>query len=159
MELRIGQGFDIHRFAPDRKLFLGGVEIPADLGLLGHSDADVLLHAVADAVLGALALGDIGHWFPDTDNAYRGADSRELLKTILASPDLQGWRLVNLDATILAEKPRIARHVPAIRMSLAGLFQTVPERISVKATTMERIGGIGREEGMAALAVVLLERV
>ncbi len=156
--MRIGQGFDIHPFAAGRRLVLGGVEIPGADGLLGHSDADVLLHAVTDAVLGALALGDIGHWFPDNDPAFKNADSRNLLLAVLQDPQVAAWRLGNLDITILAEKPKIAPHAPAIRQSLAALFRTDIERISVKATTLEKLGALGRAEGMAAIAVILLER-
>ena len=156
--IRIGQGFDIHRFAPGRRLVLGGIEIPGADGLLGHSDADVLLHAVADAVLGALALGDIGHWFPDNDQAFKDADSRKLLLAVLQDPRVSGWRLGNLDITMLAEKPKIAPHVPAIRHSLATLFKADLAQISVKATTLEKLGALGRAEGMAAMAVILLEK-
>ena len=156
--IRIGQGFDIHRFAPGRRLVLGGIEIPGVDGLLGHSDADVLLHAVADAVLGALALGDIGHWFPDNDQAFKDDDSRKLLLAVLQDPRVAGWRLGNLDITMLAEKPKIAPHVPAIRHSLATLFQADVAQISVKATTLEKLGALGRAEGMAAMAVILLEK-
>jgi 2-C-methyl-D-erythritol 2,4-cyclodiphosphate synthase len=156
--IRIGQGFDIHRFAPGRRLVLGGIEIPGADGLLGHSDADVLLHAVADAVLGALALGDIGHWFPDNDQAFKDADSRKLLLAVLQDPRVAGWRLGNLDITMLAEKPKIAPHVPAIRHSLATLFKADIAQISVKATTLEKLGALGRAEGMAAMAVILLEK-
>jgi 2-C-methyl-D-erythritol 2,4-cyclodiphosphate synthase len=156
--IRIGQGFDIHRFAPGRRLVLGGIEIPGADGLLGHSDADVLLHAVADAVLGALALGDIGHWFPDNDQAFKDADSRKLLLAVLQDPRVSGWRLGNLDITMLAEKPKIAPHVPAIRHSLATLFKADLAQISVKATTLEKLGELGRAEGMAAMAVILLEK-
>ena len=156
--IRIGQGFDIHRFAPGRRLVLGGIEIPGADGLLGHSDADVLLHAVADAVLGALALGDIGHWFPDNDQAFKDADSRKLLLAVLQDPRVAGWRLGNLDITMLAEKPKIAPHVPAIRHSLATLFKADNAQISVKATTLEKLGALGRAEGMAAMAVILLEK-
>jgi 2-C-methyl-D-erythritol 2,4-cyclodiphosphate synthase len=156
--IRIGQGFDIHRFAPGRRLVLGGIEIPGADGLLGHSDADVLLHAVADAVLGALALGDIGHWFPDNDPAFKDADSRKLLLAVLQDPRVAGWRLVNLDITVLAERPKIAPHATAIRHSLATLFGADIGQISVKATTLEKLGALGRAEGMATMAVILLEK-
>lgn len=157
--IRIGQGVDVHAIVPGRPLVLGGVRIPWEFGLQGHSDADVLLHAVTDAVLGALALGDIGAWFPNTDERYRDADSRVLLTTVLRSPQLGGWRLANLDATVVAQVPRLAAHVPAMRSSLAGLFDSPElERVSVKATTTEGLGFPGRGEGIAALAVVLLER-
>ena len=154
--MRIGHGLDVHRTAPDRRLILGGVDIPCDFGLSGHSDADVLLHAVADALLGALALGDLGGWFPDTDERYRDAASTHLVTTILRSPQAQGWRLVNLDSTVVAEQPRLAPHIAAMRASLAALFGVAPDRVSVKATTAEGIGGIGRGEGIAAHAVLLL---
>ncbi len=157
-DFRIGLGYDVHRIVAGRELVLGGVRIPWDRGLLGHSDADVLLHAVMDAILGALALGDIGHWFPDTDPALKGAASTGLLAQILRSPQLQGWRIVNVDATLLAEKPKIAPHHELICQSLAAHLGIPRDRVSVKATTMEKMGFIGREEGMAAQAVVLLQR-
>ncbi len=157
-DFRIGSGFDVHRIVPGRELILGGVRIPWDRGLLGHSDADVLLHAVMDAILGALSLGDIGHWFPDTDPAFKGAASTALLHAILRSPQLQGWQIVNLDTTLLAEKPKIAPHHEEIRRSLAACLGLPVDRVSVKATTMEKLGLVGREEGMAAQAVVLLRR-
>lgn len=155
--IRIGHGYDLHRIVPDRALVLGGVHIPWDRGLLGHSDADVLLHAVTDAVLGALALGDIGRWFPDTDPRWRGADSADLLRQVLADPRVQPWRLGNLDATIQAERPKLAPHMDAIRQSLATLFGAEVAAISVKAKTMEGTGAIGQGEAMAAHAVILLE--
>ena len=159
--LRIGQGYDIHRLATGRRLLLGGVEIaaPDNIGLLGHSDGDVLVHAVTDAVLGALALGDIGQWFPDTDAEFAGADSRELLRRVLADPRLEGWRLVNLDSTVIAQRPRLAPMIPAIRESIAALFGVPVERISVKAKTNEGLDAIGNGEAIAAQAVVLLERL
>jgi 2-C-methyl-D-erythritol 2,4-cyclodiphosphate synthase len=156
--MRIGQGFDIHPFAPGRRLVLGGVDIAGADGLLGHSDADVLLHAVTDAVLGALALGDLGHWFPDSDPAFKDADSRKLLQAVLQDPQVAGWRVVNLDITVLAEKPKIAPHVPAIRHSLATLFGADLAQFSVKATTLEKLGALGRAEGIAVMAVILLEK-
>lgn len=156
--IRIGQGFDIHPFAPGRRLVLGGIEISGVDGLLGHSDADVLLHAVTDAVLGALALGDLGHWFPDSDQAFKNADSRKLLLAVLQDPRVADWHLGNLDITVLAEKPKIAPHVLAIRRSLATLFGADIGQISVKATTLEKLGALGRSEGMAAMAVIILER-
>lgn len=155
-DLRIGQGFDVHQIVSGRPLVLGGVTVPWDRGLLGHSDADVLLHAVMDALLGALALGDIGHWFPDTDPAYRGAASTELLATILRAPQFQGWRVVNLDCTLLAERPKIAPFNLAMRTSMAKVLGMPLGNVSLKATTTERLGFTGREEGMAAMAVVLL---
>lgn len=156
--IRIGHGFDIHRVAPNRSLILGGVQIPWHAGLLGHSDADALLHAITDAVLGALALGDIGQWFPDTDERFRGADSAKLLLAVMQDPRLQGWEVSNIDATLLAESPKLASHIPAMRESIAGILRITSDRVSVKATTMEGIGGIGRNEGIAAHAVILLTR-
>ncbi len=155
---RIGHGFDVHPLVAGRRLVLGGVVVPHDKGLAGHSDADVLLHAVADAFLGAVAGGDIGQWFPDSQEQYRDADSRQLLEQIIHSPRHQAWHLVNLDCTIMAEQPRLAIHVPAIRHSIASLFAADPEQISVKATTCEKLGFVGREEGIAVSAVVLLSR-
>jgi len=154
--MRVGCGWDVHQIVPGRALVLGGVTIPWDRGLLGHSDADVLLHAILDAVLGATGLGDIGQWFPDHDPAYKGIASRELAHRVMRSPQLAGWRLVNLDCVLLAQAPKIAPYREAIRSSLAELFGVPPERVSVKATTTERLGFAGREEGMAAQAVVLL---
>ena len=160
-EFRIGQGYDIHRLAPGRSLVIGGVEIPAEdgVGLLGHSDADVLLHAIIDAALGALALGDIGQWFPDTDSKYAGADSRELLRDVLRDDRLAGWRLVNLDCTVIAQRPKLMPYIPEIRKSIAEIFRVSDEQISVKAKTNEGLDAIGRGEAIAAQAVVLLERL
>ena len=155
-ELRIGFGFDVHRIVPGRKLVLGGVEIPWEQGLLGHSDADVLLHAIMDAILGALALGDIGEWFPDTDQTYRGADSGVLLRRILEDPRVSVWRLINLDCTLLAEKPKISPYRQQIRQTVADLLRIPVANVSVKATTTETLGYTGRGEGMAAHAAVLL---
>jgi len=157
-EFRSGSGFDVHRITVGRPLVLGGITIPWDRGLLGHSDADVLTHAIMDAILGALALGDIGQWFPDTDPTYRQAASTGLLATILRSPQLQGWEIVNVDATLLAEQPMIAPFREAMRQSLAATLGVAIECVSVKATTTEKLGFTGREEGMAAQAVVLLRR-
>lgn len=156
--MRIGMGFDVHRFVAGRKLVLGGVELNSVYGLDGHSDADVVLHAVMDALLGALALGDIGQHFPDTDERYRGADSSELTRRVWGMVCAHGYKLANMDLMVLAEKPRIAPYSEAIRQSIAKLLDASPNQISLKATTMERLGFIGREEGMAAQAVVLLER-
>ena len=155
--LRIGHGYDLHRVVAERPLVLGGVTIPWDKGLEGHSDADVLLHAVTDAVLGALALGDIGQWFPDNDPAYRGISSVLLLERVLADPRVRPWRLGNLDATVLAEHPRLAPHIPAMREAIASLFHVDMAAVSIKATTMEGTGAIGTGRAMAAQAVVLLE--
>ena len=158
MDLRIGQGYDIHRLVEGRELWLGGLRIPSPVGLLGHSDADALLHSVIDAVLGALSLGDIGGWFPDTDEAWRGADSRMLLRRVLEDERVAAWRLVNLDCTIITERPKLMAHKEAIRTSLAGLFGCSVERVSVKAKTHEKLDSLGAGEALAAIAVVLLEK-
>lgn len=158
MDLRIGQGYDIHRLVEGRELWLGGVHIPSSIGLLGHSDADALLHAVIDAVLGALALGDIGGWFPDTEEAWRGADSRELLRKVLEDKRVASWQLVNLDCTVIAERPKLVPYKEAIRASLAELFGCEIERISVKAKTHEKLDSLGAGAALSAIAVVLLEK-
>jgi len=154
--MRIGQGFDVHALVPGRRLMLGGVPIEFDRGLLGHSDADVLLHAITDAVLGAAGLGDIGTMFPDTDPAYLGADSRALLANAMQSVIARGWRVVNLDCTIMAERPRIAPYAEAMRQCVAGLLQIDPAQVNVKGKTSERLGFVGRGEAIAASAVALL---
>jgi 2-C-methyl-D-erythritol 2,4-cyclodiphosphate synthase len=154
--MRIGHGFDVHRLVAGRKLVLGGVHIPFDRGLEGHSDADVLLHAITDALLGAAALGDIGRHFPDTDPAYRGADSRALLRTALAKVAAAGYAVANLDATLIAQQPRMAPHIPAMVANIAADLGLDPGQVNVKAKTTERLGFIGRGEGIAAEAVVLL---
>ena len=158
MEIRIGQGFDAHKFIKGRPLILGGITIPNEFGLEGHSDADVLTHAVMDAVIGAFALGDIGSWFPDTDASYENADSIGLLKKILADNRLKEWRLVNLDSTVVAEKPKIAGHIPEMRRILANAFSTDESNVSIKATTTEGMGFCGRGEGIAAMAVLVFEK-
>lgn len=158
MILRIGQGFDVHRFAPGRPLMLGGVRIPHDYGLAGHSDADVLLHAVTDAVLGALSWGDIGQWFPDNDESFRDADSGRLFRQVWSRAVESDWSLVNCDCVIVAEAPKIGPHIASIKANIADLFAAMPDQIGVKATTMEKMGAIGRGEGMAASAVVLLQK-
>ncbi len=155
--LRIGQGYDIHRFAPGRALVLGGVTIPHPAGLLGHSDADVLCHAVADALLGALADGDIGVHFPDRDPRWKDADSIELLRQVAARLRGRGGVVQNVDATLLAEAPRIAKYASAMRANLGAAMGIPAARVSVKATTLEGLGALGREEGIAALAVALVE--
>ncbi len=155
--VRIGHGYDVHRLVEGRKLILGGVEIPYERGLLGHSDADVLTHAVMDALLGACALGDIGHLFPDSDPAYAGADSLRLLDEVMSRLHAQGFRVGNVDATVLAQAPKLAPHLPAIRRNLADRLQVPLSRVSVKATTEERLGFTGAGEGMAAHAVCLVE--
>jgi len=155
--MRIGQGFDVHRLEPGRRLVIGGVEIAFDRGLAGHSDADVLLHALTDALLGAAGLGDIGRHFPDTDPAYKDADSRTLLRRAAASVREAGFVVANVDATIIAQAPRMASHIPAMRANIAADLGIAPERVNVKAKTTERLGAIGRGEGIAAEAVALLE--
>lgn len=154
--MRIGHGFDVHRLVPDRDLVLGGVLIPHELGLLGHSDADVLLHAVCDAILGALALGDIGRHFPDTDPAYRGIDSMRLLEEVVRFAREHGYQLGNLDATVVAQRPKLAPYLAAMGARLAEGCQVAADRINIKATTTEGLGPIGREEGISAHAVVLM---
>ncbi|MGE5529271.1 MAG: 2-C-methyl-D-erythritol 2,4-cyclodiphosphate synthase [Patescibacteria group bacterium] len=157
--MRIGLGYDLHPLSPGRKLVIGGVRIPHELGLAGHSDADVLCHAVIDALLGAAGLGDIGGLFPDTDPAYAGADSLELLAETTALVSRHGWRIMNLDATVIAEEPRIAPHAAAIKQNLAAVLHIAPADVGVKGKTNEGLGALGRGEGIAALAVVLLTRV
>ena len=156
--MRIGHGYDVHRLVEGRKLILGGVEVPHTLGLLGHSDADVLTHAVMDALLGAAALGDIGRHFPDTDPAYKGADSLVLLDHVMALLDQAGWKVGNVDATILAQKPKLAPHIPQMRDNLARHMGVELEQVNVKATTEEKLGFTGAEQGIAAHAVCLLEQ-
>lgn len=154
--IRVGQGFDVHQFAEDRPLILGGVNIPYSKGLVGHSDADVLLHTITDAVLGALGKGDIGTHFPDTDPRYEGADSAELLRQVWRMAVDAGYVLGNLDATVIAQKPKMAPHIPVIRERVAQLLQADLSDINIKATTTERLGFTGREEGIASMAVVCL---
>lgn len=158
IEFRVGQGFDVHALVPDRPLIIGGVEIEHSHGLLGHSDADVLMHAVTDAVLGAAALGDIGQLFPDTDAQYENADSRVLLRTAYERVQALGWEVVNLDATIQAQAPKMAPHTPLMREHLAADLKVSADRINIKAKTNEGLGHIGRKEGIAAQVVVLLQR-
>jgi 2-C-methyl-D-erythritol 2,4-cyclodiphosphate synthase/2-C-methyl-D-erythritol 4-phosphate cytidylyltransferase len=153
---RVGVGYDVHRFADGRKLVLGGVEIPHERGLAGHSDADVLLHAIADAILGAAALGDIGQHFPPSDERFRDADSQDLLRECVRLAREAGWAPSNIDATVIAEAPRLAPHMPAMRQRIATCLAIAPEAVGVKATTNEGMGAIGRGEGIAALAVVTL---
>lgn len=154
--MRIGQGFDVHRLVAGRKLVLGGVTIPYELGLLGHSDADVLVHAIMDALLGAVAAGDIGHHFPDTDPKYRDADSLELLQQVCEIVRLAGFTVGNIDATIIAEQPKVAAFIPKMRQRIAAALDIATELVNVKATTTEGLGFTGRGEGIAALATVLL---
>jgi len=156
--MRIGQGFDVHRLVAGRKLVIGGVEIPHDKGLLGHSDADVLLHAVCDALLGAAALGDIGKHFPDTDARYKGIDSRELLRHVGELVRSRGYEVANVDATIVAQAPRMAPHIPRMVANIARDLQIGDAEVNVKATTTEELGFTGRGEGIAAQAVCLIRR-
>lgn len=154
--IRVGQGFDVHRFAPDRPLWLGGVLIPFELGLEGHSDADVVLHAAMDALLGAAGLPDIGVFFPNTDPQYRGISSVELLKRVWSEVQSQGFVLGNLDITVLAEAPKIGPHVLSMKQTIAAALDVESSQLAIKATTMERLGFVGRREGIAAMAVALV---
>ena len=155
--MRIGHGYDVHRLVTGRKLILGGVEIPYEKGLDGHSDADVLVHALMDALLGAAALGDIGKLFPDTDAAYKGIDSLLLLDRVWAAVEAKGYRISNVDMTILAQAPKLSPHIPAMRERLAKRLGLEPDQVNVKATTEEHLGFTGRGEGISAHAVCLLE--
>jgi 2-C-methyl-D-erythritol 2,4-cyclodiphosphate synthase len=157
-EFRIGQGFDVHRFHRGRKLVLGGVEIPYSAGLMGHSDADVLLHALINAVLGAMGEGDIGCHFPDSDPRYKGIASTKLLAKVLVMMRRKGWTLVNADVTLVAQRPRLAPYYSAMGKNVAKQFKTAEKNINIKATTTEKLGWIGQAKGMAATAVVLLHR-
>ncbi|MCI5977768.1 MAG: 2-C-methyl-D-erythritol 2,4-cyclodiphosphate synthase [Bacteroidales bacterium] len=154
--MRIGSGYDVHRLVPGRRCIICGVDIPHDRGLLGHSDADVALHALSDALLGAAALGDIGHLFPDTDPAYAGADSRVLLRHVVTLLRDRGYRVGNVDVTIIAQEPKMAPHITAMRENIAADLDIAVDSVSVKATTTERLGFTGRSEGIAAHAVALL---
>ncbi len=155
---RIGNGYDVHKLVEGRKLILGGVEVPHKMGLLGHSDADVLVHAIMDAMLGALALGDIGQHFPDTDPEYSGADSMKLLAHVVELVERKGYKLCNLDSQIVAQKPKLKPYIEDMRVNIAKTIGSGLERVSVKATTEERLGFTGSEAGMKAYAVVLLEK-
>jgi len=154
--MRVGQGYDVHRLVEGRKLILGGVDIPYEKGLLGHSDADVLLHAIMDALLGAAALGDIGGMFPDSDPKYSGADSRELLRAVAERLAGQGFAICNIDSTIIAQAPKLAGYIPQMRANIASITGLELNAVSVKATTEEHLGFTGRKEGIAAQAVVLI---
>ncbi|MEW5769766.1 MAG: 2-C-methyl-D-erythritol 2,4-cyclodiphosphate synthase [Pseudomonadota bacterium] len=156
--MRVGHGFDVHAFAAGRRLVIGGVEIPHELGLLGHSDADVLLHAICDALLGAAGLGDIGRHFPDSDPRYKGIDSRELLRHVAGLLAERGWRAGNVDATIIAQAPKMAPYIPGMVERIAADLGVEAAAVNVKATTTERLGFTGRGEGIAAEAVCLIER-
>jgi 2-C-methyl-D-erythritol 2,4-cyclodiphosphate synthase len=158
MRIRVGHGFDVHAFAAGRKLIIGGVDIPYKLGLAGHSDADVLIHAICDALLGAAALGDIGKHFPDSDARYRGIDSRELLRHVAGLLRERAWSVGNVDATVIAQAPKMAPHIPAMCERLAGDLGIGLDALNIKATTTERLGFTGREEGIAAEAVCLIQQ-
>jgi 2-C-methyl-D-erythritol 2,4-cyclodiphosphate synthase len=158
LDIRIGNGYDVHRLVIGRKLILGGVDIPHHMGLLGHSDADVLLHALMDAMLGAAGLGDIGQHFPDSDEQYKGVSSLELLRIVVALIKKKDLALVNADMTIVAQKPRLSPHIPQMRQNIARCVGVKPERINIKATTEEGLGFTGTEEGIASYAVCLLEK-
>ncbi len=158
MDFRIGQGLDVHAFADGDHVMLGGVRIPYSRGIAAHSDGDVVLHALCDALLGAVAMGDIGQHFPPSDDQWRNADSRKLLALVYQMLARDGWRVVNLDVTIACEQPRLAPHRQAMREAMAGVLETPVETVSVKATTTEKLGFCGRGEGIAALAAVLVSR-
>jgi 2-C-methyl-D-erythritol 2,4-cyclodiphosphate synthase len=158
LNYRIGQGFDVHQLVQGRACIIGGVNIPFEKGLLGHSDADVLLHAICDALLGAAALGDIGRHFPDSDPRYKGIDSRELLRHVARLVGETGWGVANIDATLIAEAPRMAPHVPAMVANIAADVGIALDCVNVKATTTEKLGFTGRSEGIAAQAICLLAR-
>lgn len=158
MSIRIGNGYDIHRLTTGRRLILGGVEINHELGLFGHSDADVLTHAIMDAMLGALSLGDIGHYFPPTDQKWAGADSLVLLSQVNQLILDKGWKIGNIDSVVVAERPKLKPHIEKMRDKIAGVLQLEPTQIGIKATTNEKLGPVGREEGICAYAVVLLQQ-
>ncbi|MDE1892103.1 MAG: 2-C-methyl-D-erythritol 2,4-cyclodiphosphate synthase [Betaproteobacteria bacterium] len=158
-KIRIGQGFDVHAFAENRQLIIGGVTIPYHLGLLGHSDADVLIHALCDALLGAVALGDIGRHFPDTDERFRGADSRQLLRQVSSMLKALGWSIVNVDITVIAQAPKMAPYIPQMITHLAEDLVLDVEDINIKATTTEQLGFTGRGEGIAAQAICLCQQI
>lgn len=158
MDIRVGFGYDVHKLAEGRELWLGGIKLEHSLGTLGHSDADVLIHAICDALLGAAGLGDIGSHFPDTSPAYKGIDSKILLKNVIEMLTIKGYHPVNIDATLALQKPLIAPYIPAMRAKLAEVIGLTPDEVSIKATTTERLGFEGREEGISAYAVVLISR-
>lgn len=157
--MRIGHGYDVHRLVPGRKLILGGIEVSYELGLLGHSDADVIIHAIMDALLGAAALGDIGQLFPDNDSNYEGADSLLLLKEVIKVLRKHGYAVSNVDATVLAQRPKLAPHIPAMRRAIAEAMDIPTDQVSVKATTEEGLGFTGAGEGIAVHAVALIEEI
>ncbi|MBR6679342.1 MAG: 2-C-methyl-D-erythritol 2,4-cyclodiphosphate synthase [Phascolarctobacterium sp.] len=155
-QFRVGTGYDVHKLVPERKLILCGVEVPYELGLLGHSDADVALHALSDALLGAAALGDIGKHFPDTDERFKGADSAKLLEQVVYLVEGKGWQVNNVDVTIIAQKPKLASYIPAMRSRVAQVLKIDEDCVNVKATTTEKLGFTGRGEGIAAEAIASL---
>ena len=157
--MRIGHGYDVHRFTDDRKLFIGGVEIPYEKGLLGHSDADVLLHAVCDSLLGAAALGDIGRHFPDKDPAYKGIDSKILLENTVELLSEKGYKIINIDSTVIAQQPKLSPYIDEMRRVIADICNTDIDNINVKATTEEKLGFTGRLEGISAHSVCLIEKI
>lgn len=156
--MRIGQGFDVHAFSEGRPLIIGGVTIPFEKGLIGHSDADVLLHAISDALLGAVGEGDIGKHFPDTDEAFKGADSKVLLQQVLYLVKEHGYQVENIDSVIIAQQPKMAPHIDEMRQTIAQLLEVEADQVNVKATTTEKLGFTGREEGIAAQAICLLKK-
>ena len=158
MDFRIGQGYDVHALADGLPMWLGGVQIPSQTGFVAHSDGDVAIHALCDALLGALSLGDIGHLFPDTDDRWKGVDSKKLLAAVLALPEYAGWQVVNADITIALQAPKLAPHIAAMRRTLAGVMGIEEDRVSVKATTTEHLGFVGRKEGCEVWAIVLIAR-
>lgn len=157
--IRIGMGYDVHRLVPERPLFLGGIEIPHSMGLLGHSDADVLIHAICDALLGAAALRDIGFHFPDNSDEFKGIDSKILLKRTVDLLKEKGYAIGNIDATVCAERPKLNPHIPAMAETLAHCMDVPANAINIKATTTEKLGFVGHKEGMAAYAVALIEKI
>ena len=158
MDFRIGQGYDVHALADGLPMWLGGVQIPSQTGFVAHSDGDVAIHALCDALLGALSLGDIGHLFPDTDDRWKGVDSKELLAAVLALPEYAGWQVLNADITIALQAPKLAPHIAAMRRTLAGVMGIGEDQVSVKATTTEHLGFVGRKEGCEVWAIVLIAR-
>lgn len=158
MNIRIGNGYDMHRLVSDRPLILGGINIPHSLGLLGHSDADVLTHAIMDAMLGALSLGDIGHYFPPSDSQWTGADSLVLLSKVDQLIRKQGWQIGNIDSVVVAERPKLKPHIEKMKEKIAGVLQLQPNQVGIKATTNEKLGPVGEEQGICAYAVVLLSQ-
>ena len=158
MNFRVGFGFDVHRLAEGRALWLGGVRIEHTVGIVGHSDADVLLHALCDALLGAAGLPDIGHHFPDTDARWKGADSKELLREVVRSIGERGWRVGNVDCSLVMERPKIKPHIPAMKRAIAPILGVEEDAVGIKATTNEKLGYVGREEGVCAYAVALIAK-